>query len=51
MARRSKIWMYAGARAGNKPSPAEKAAITSGLRAGHSGHSDPTLPTGNSTPS
>lgn len=28
MARRSKVWMYAGARAGNKPSPAEKDAIT-----------------------
>jgi hypothetical protein len=28
MARRPKIWMYAGARADNKPSPAKKDAIT-----------------------
>ena len=28
MGRRPKVWMYAGARAGNKPSPAEKDAIT-----------------------
>ena len=28
MTRRAKVWMQAGARAGNKPSPAEKEAIT-----------------------